>query len=105
MTYDAALDTSATTTAICVVSSRTGEIVLESSVITDPDAIFAVLAPYLPRLHLVRHEATTWSAWLHGALEARGVARKLAVIMHRMWLDGTPFRLGDEADLAPPVAA
>jgi hypothetical protein len=83
MTYDAAVDTLATTTAICVVASRTGEIVRESSMITDPDAIFGVLAPYLPRLHLVGHEATTWSARLHG----------------------TPFRRGADADLAPTVPA
>jgi hypothetical protein len=57
--------------------------VLDSSVITDPDAIFGVLAPYLPRLHLVGHEATTWSARLHG----------------------TPFRRGADADLAPTVPA
>lgn len=82
MTYDAALDTSATTTAICVVASRTGEVVLETSVTTDPDAIFGVLAPYLPRLHLVGHEATTWSAWLHRALETRGVPMVLLETHH-----------------------
>ena len=73
MQYDAALDTSATTTAICVVNSRDGAVVLEASATTDPDAIFRVLAPYAPRLRLVGHEATTWSAWLHRELEARGV--------------------------------
>ena len=82
MSFDAALDTSATTTAICVVNSRTGEVVLESSVITDPDAIFGVLAPYAPRLHLVGHEATTWSAWLHRELEARGVPMVLLETYH-----------------------
>src|SRR5467141_1679767 len=73
MKLDAALDTSATTTAICVVNSRDGAILLETTVTTDPGAIFGVLEPYVSRLHLVGHEATSWSAWLHRELEARGV--------------------------------
>lgn len=32
------------------------------------------------------------------------VARKLAVILHRMWLDGTDFRWGQEPDTAAPIA-
>jgi transposase len=69
MKLDAALDTSATTTAICIVNNRDGELVLETTVPTEPDAIFRVLKPYLPWLHLVGHEATSWSAWLHHELE------------------------------------
>jgi transposase len=30
-----------------------------------------------------------------GAIAA--VARKIAVVLHRMWVDGTEFRLGSEA--------
>lgn len=33
------------------------------------------------------------------------VARKLAVIMHRMWLDGTEFRWGDRPETATVPAA
>jgi hypothetical protein len=73
MQYHAALDTSATTTAICVVRSQDGEIALETSVTTDPEAIWRVLKPYADRLLLVGHEATGWSAWLHRELEARGL--------------------------------
>ena len=40
MQYHAALDTSATTTAICVVKAKDGEIALETSVTTDPEAIW-----------------------------------------------------------------
>ena len=56
MKLDAALDTSATTTAICIVNSGDGAVVLETTVPTDPDAIARVLSPYLPRLHLAGHE-------------------------------------------------
>lgn len=73
MKLDAALDTSATTTAVCVVNSRDGSIILETSVLTDPDAIFRVLEPYASRLNLVGHEATSCSAWLHRELEKRGI--------------------------------
>jgi len=82
MKLDAALDTSATTTAICIVNSRDGGVVLETCVTTDPDAIFGVLEPYLPRLHLVGHEATGWAAWLHRELEARGVPMVLLETHH-----------------------
>ena len=82
MKLDAALDTSATTTAICVVNSRDGSILLETSVTTDPDAIYRVLQPYVSRLHLVGHEATSWSAWLHRELEARGVPMVLLETHH-----------------------
>ncbi|MGE3872963.1 MAG: IS110 family transposase [Parvibaculaceae bacterium] len=71
--FDVGLDTSASTTAMCIINSRDGTVVLETSVPTDPEAIIQVLEPYLARLHLVGHEATGWSAWLHRELEARGV--------------------------------
>jgi transposase len=82
MKLDAALDTSATTTAICIVNSRDGAIVLETTVPTDPDAIARVLTPFLPRLHLVGHEATGWSAWLHRELESRDVPMVLLETHH-----------------------
>ena len=82
MKLDAALDTSATTTAICVVNSRDGAIVLETTVPTNPKAIFRALEPFLPRLHLVGHEATGWSAWLQRQLEARGVPMVLLETHH-----------------------
>lgn len=82
MKLDAALDTSATTTAICIVNRRDGTILLETSVPTDPDAIFGVLEPYAAKLHLVGHEATSWSAWLHRELEARGIPMVLLETHH-----------------------
>jgi len=82
MKLSAALDTSATTTALCIVNSRDGSIVLETTVPTDPESIFLVLEPYLPRLQRVGHEATSWSAWLHRELERRGVPMVLLETHH-----------------------
>lgn len=82
MQFHAALDTSATTTAICVVRSEDGEISLETSVTTDPEAIWKALKPYTERLLLVGHEATGWSAWLHCELEARGLPMVLLETHH-----------------------
>lgn len=57
MKLSAALDTSSTKTAICVMNSRDGTIVFEASVLTDPAIIFEALAPYLSQLDKVGHEA------------------------------------------------
>jgi hypothetical protein len=72
MKLSAALDTSTAKTAICVVNSRDGTIVFEASVATDPAIIFETLAPYLPRLDKVGHEASSVAAWLHRELTALG---------------------------------
>lgn len=82
MTYDAALDTSATTTALCVVTSRDGTVVFETTVPTDPEAIAMALRPFGGRLRKVGHEATTWSSWLHRALEDLGVPMVLLETRH-----------------------
>lgn len=82
MTYDAALDTSATTTALCVVTSRDGTVVFETTVPTDPEAIALALQPFGGRLRKVGHEATTWSSWLHRALEDLGVPMVLLETRH-----------------------
>ncbi|AKM11069.1 IS110 family transposase [Qipengyuania citrea] len=82
MQYHAALDTSATTTAICVVKAKDGEIALETSVTTDPEAIWQALEPYANRLLLVGHEATSWSAWLHRELEKHGIPMVLLETHH-----------------------
>ena len=40
----------------------------------------------------------------HGMKKAKvALARKLAVVLHRMWLDGTQFRWGSQA--APETVA
>jgi hypothetical protein len=45
MKLSAALDTSTSKTAVCVVNSRDGSVVFEVSVATDPAIIFGALAP------------------------------------------------------------
>lgn len=82
MKLDAALDTSATTTAICVIDRTDGDVIMEKTVKTDPDAIYGALKRCMPRLHLVGHEATGWSAWLHRELEARGLPMVLLETHH-----------------------
>lgn len=60
--------------------------------------------------HCLLVRSKKWSslrAWGMGIAKRRGmararvaVARKLAVILHRMWCDGSEFRFGKQADLA-----
>ncbi|WP_156949290.1 hypothetical protein [Mesorhizobium sp. WSM1293] len=56
-----------------LINGRDGTVVLEMSAPTDANAIFDVLGPCASRLHLVGHEATGWSAWLHREPSARGM--------------------------------
>ena len=59
--------------------------------------------------------SSEWSAlraWGISIAKRRGmararvaVARKLAVILHRMWADGSEFRWGKQAEAAAAVAA
>ena len=73
MNLSAALDTSTSKTAICIVNSRDGAVVFEATVATDPAIIFAALAPYRARLERVGHEAGTVAPWLHRELTAMGL--------------------------------
>ncbi len=72
MEYFAGLDVSIDDTAICVVSDS-GEVVLETSVATDPGTIADALRPYAGRLRRAGHEAGALSPWLHPELIAAGV--------------------------------
>jgi transposase len=73
MKLSAALDTSASRTAICVVNSRDGSVVFEVSVATDPAIIFGALAPFLPRLDRVGQKVGSVAPWLHRELTALGL--------------------------------
>ncbi len=46
MKLDAAFDTAATTTAICIANSRDGAVVFETSAPTNTDDLYRVLEPY-----------------------------------------------------------
>lgn len=72
MEYFAGLDVSIDETAICVVSEA-GDVVLETSVATDPAAIAAALKSYAGRLRRAGHEAGALSPWLHPELLTVGV--------------------------------
>jgi transposase len=72
MEYFAGLDVAVEETSICVID-REGKVVLETSVPTDPDAIFKALKPYAARLRRVGHEAGSLSPWLQVELKQRGL--------------------------------
>jgi transposase len=82
MKLSAALDTSASRTAICVVNSRDGSVVFEVGVATDPAIIFGALAPFLSRLDRVGHEAGSVAPWLHRELTALGLPMVLLETRH-----------------------
>ena len=82
MNLSAALDTSTTKAAICVVNSRDGTVVFETTVATDPAIIFAALASYRSRLDRVGHEAGTVAPWLHRELTAMGLPMVLMEARH-----------------------
>jgi transposase len=72
MQYFAGLDVSMKETSICVVDGG-GEIVAETVVATEPEAIRSALAGYADRLARVGHEAGSLSPWLHRCLQALGL--------------------------------
>jgi transposase len=72
MEFFTGLDVGMDETAICVVDDK-GEVALQVTVVTDPDAIKAALKPYLGRLRRVGHEAGTLSPWLHPELLKLGL--------------------------------
>ena len=72
MEYFAGLDVGMEATAICAID-REGKVMLETSVATDPDAIFAALKPYAAKLRRVGHEAGSLSPWLQVELKQRGL--------------------------------
>jgi transposase len=72
MEFFSGLDVSIDETAICVVDDK-GAVHLQTSVVTDPEAILQALKPFLPRLRRVGHEAGSLSPWLHPELKALGI--------------------------------
>ena len=67
MTHFAGLDVSTKTTSVCVITDD-GEVVLETSVATEPDAIAAALQPYRRTLKKAGHETGSLAPWLHKGL-------------------------------------
>ncbi|MFN7106770.1 MAG: transposase, partial [Brevundimonas sp.] len=72
MEHFAGLDVSMEETAVCVVDTE-GTVLMRCSVLTDPEAIATVLAPFARTLRRVGHEAGSLSPWLQPGLKALGV--------------------------------
>ena len=72
MEYFAGLDVSMEEAAVCVVDTE-GTVLMRCSVLTDPQAIATVLAPFARTLRRVGHEAESLSPWLQPGLKALGV--------------------------------
>jgi hypothetical protein len=111
----AALDVSLETTTICIMSFD-GTITKEAVVATEPDSIAICLGDDLTRLvrvalfeaaHVILTRVAAWSklkAWAMNVAKRRGakrakvaLARKLGVVLHRMWVDESEFRFGNPA--------
>jgi len=72
MEFFCGLDVSMDETAICIVDDK-GGVHLQTSAMTDPDALFTALQPFLGRLRRVGHEAGSLSPWLHPELSKLGL--------------------------------
>ena len=72
MEFFCGLDVAMDETAVCVVDDH-GVVHLETTAVTDPDALFGALKPFLPRLRRVGHEAGALSPWLHPELKKLGL--------------------------------
>lgn len=72
MEFFSGLDVGMDETAICVVDDK-GKVALQTTVVTDPDAIKVALKPFLGRLRRVGHEAGALSPWLHPELLKLGL--------------------------------
>ncbi|MCK1657770.1 IS110 family transposase [Bradyrhizobium sp. 151] len=81
MEFFCGLDVGMDETAICVVDA-TGKVMLETAVVTDPDAIKVALTPYLGRLRRLGHEAGSLSPWLHPELLRLGLPAVCLETLH-----------------------
>ena len=72
MEWFCGLDVGMDESAICVVDEK-GCVALQTTAVTDPEAIKAALKPYLGRLRRLGHEAGSLSPWLHPELLKLGL--------------------------------
>lgn len=72
MEFYAGLDVSLEATSVCVVNGE-GKVVREGKLPSDPDAIERFLAEWGVNLKRVGLEAFSFSAWLHAALDEKGL--------------------------------
>ncbi|MCS3761318.1 transposase [Bradyrhizobium centrosematis] len=81
MEWFCGLDVGMDESAICVVDDK-GEVVLQTTAVTDPEAIKAALKPYLGRLRRLGHEAGSLSPWLHPELLKLGLPAVCLETLH-----------------------
>lgn len=81
MEYFCGLDVGMDESASCVVDDK-GCVVLQTTAVTDPDAIKAALKPYLGRLRRLGPEAGSLSPWLHPALLKLGLPAVCLETLH-----------------------
>lgn len=81
MDYFCGLDVGMDESAICVVDDK-GEVVLQTTAVTDPEAIRTSLKPYLGRLRRLGHEAGALSPWLHPELLKLGLPAVCLETLH-----------------------
>jgi len=96
MDYYAGIDVSLEQSSICVVDAQ-GKIFRETKVASEPEE----LATFFRGL------SVTLKRWAMEIAKRRGMkraivalARKLATVLHRMWIDETDFRFGKEVAAA-----
>ncbi|BBB97199.1 MULTISPECIES: IS110 family transposase [Bradyrhizobium] len=81
MEWFCGLDVGMDESAICVVDDR-GAVALQTTVVTDPEAIKTALKPYLARLRRLGHEAGALSPWLHPELVKLGLPAVCLETLH-----------------------
>src|ERR1700730_18040074 len=99
MTCFVGLDVSVKETAVCIVDD-TGKLMCEQQVPTEPDDIVTQLIP------VGDDYGRVGVAQRHGMPRVIvAVARRLAVILHRRWVDDTEFRWSNSTTAVVPQAA
>ncbi len=81
MEFFCGLDVATEETAVCVVDNHS-EVHLTVKVATEPDALFAVLKPFVTRLRRVGLEAGSLSPWLHPELLKLGLPATCLETVH-----------------------
>jgi transposase len=87
---------------------QSGEIDYDGGISKSGDAMLRTMLYEAAQILLTRSRSWSWlKAWGMRVVQRRGirraivaVARRLAVILHRMWTDGTDFRWGSEPVVA-----
>src|SRR5262249_41252837 len=97
MEYYAGIDVSLESASLCVVDA-TGRIMREAKVASEPEVLIGWFRDHGFTATRIGLEAGPLSQWLYAGMRV-ALARKLAVVLHRMLADGTNF-LAEKAAVA-----